>query len=102
LSWFRFFGTAIGAIAGLMGILSMGKTPWAVGIAVFSTTLLCYSLNLRESYRLAGATSVIVILASHLNPAGFAFQRFIDVTIGILIALLVSLLVFPRKTLTKG
>jgi uncharacterized membrane protein YgaE (UPF0421/DUF939 family) len=81
-----------------MDILSMGATPWSVGISVFLTTILCYTLDLRESYRLAGVTSVIVILASKLNPAGFALQRFIDVSIGILIALLVSMLVFPKKS----
>jgi uncharacterized membrane protein YgaE (UPF0421/DUF939 family) len=98
LSWFRFVGTAVGAITGLASVLVIGATPWAVGIAIFSTTVLSYALNMKESYRLAGATAAIVILASKLNPTRFAFQRFMDVSIGILIALLVSILNISRKT----
>jgi uncharacterized membrane protein YgaE (UPF0421/DUF939 family) len=40
-----------------------------------------------------------VILASRTNPGEFALQRFTDVSVGILIALLVSILIFPEKHL---
>lgn len=102
LSWFRFAGTAIGATIGLMGVLLLGATPWAIGIAILLTILLCHALNLKESYRLAGATAAIVILASRMNPAEFALQRFIDVSVGILIALLVSMLIFPEQHLRSS
>lgn len=102
LSWLRFVGTAIGAIMGLIWILLLGSTPWSVGIAILVTTVVCSILNLPESYRLAGVTAAIVILASGMNPAGFALQRFIDVSVGILIALLVSILIFPEKHLPSS
>ncbi len=97
LSWFRFAGTAIGAVLGLICVFLLGATPWSVGIAILVTTLVCTGLHLPESYRLASATAAIVILASQTNPAEFAFQRFLDVSVGILIALLVSILIFPEK-----
>jgi uncharacterized membrane protein YgaE (UPF0421/DUF939 family) len=99
LSWFRFAGTAIGAVVGLVSVLVLGATPWSIGIAILTTTLVCTVLNLPESYRLAGVTAAIVILASRTNPGEFALQRFTDVSVGILIALLVSILIFPEKHL---
>lgn len=102
LSWFRFAGTAIGAIMGLIWILLLGSTPWSVGIAILITTVICSVLNLPESYRLASVTAAIVILASHTHPVSFAFQRFTDVSVGILIALLVSILIFPEKHIGEG
>lgn len=102
LSWFRFAGTAIGAIMGLIWTLLLGANSWAVGIAILVTILLCNLLKLPESYRLAGVTAAIVILAGGTNPSEFALQRFTDVSVGILIALLVSILIFPEQHLRSG
>jgi uncharacterized membrane protein YccC len=52
-------------------------------------------LRLKDAYRLAGVTCAIVLLVFYGNPWESAFQRTLDVSIGIVVALGVTLLVFP-------
>jgi uncharacterized membrane protein YccC len=89
----RFIGTAIGFLA----------SPWRRHPAVFAATILvalvlCGLLNLRNSSRLAGVTITIVMLVerngSHWT---IALDRVLEVVVGILVALAVSVLVLPRR-----
>jgi uncharacterized membrane protein YccC len=93
----RFIGTAIGAILGFLA------SPWRRHPAVFAATILvalvvCGLLNLKNSSRLAGVTITIVMLVerngSHWT---IALDRVIEVMLGILVALAVSVLVLPRR-----
>jgi uncharacterized membrane protein YccC len=93
----RFLGTAIGALLGVIGVTLLGKSAGAVAIVLMLTILLCAYLKLEESYRLASVTVAIVMLAGGSEPLLFGFQRFLDVSVGILIALLVSIVVLPSR-----
>jgi uncharacterized membrane protein YccC len=93
----RFIGTAIGAVLGFLA------SPWRRHPAVFAATILvalvlCGLLNLRNSSRLAGVTITIVMLVerngSHWT---IALDRVLEVVVGILVALAVSVLVLPRR-----
>jgi uncharacterized membrane protein YgaE (UPF0421/DUF939 family) len=88
----RFAGTALGAF---MGGLIASYLP--AGIVVFAATLfvtglICLALGLdRTAYRFAGITEVIVMLVVRERVAWIiATHRFIEVSLGILVALIVT------------
>jgi uncharacterized membrane protein YccC len=95
----RFFGTVIGALLGYLATI----TPWANWAVTYSVTvmaalLLCAALRLKNSSRLAAITLTIV-MATH-SPGShwsIALERFLEVNLGIVIALSVSNFVLPRR-----
>jgi hypothetical protein len=80
----RLAGTAIGAGLGGLLVALWGSHVWALGAAATLTVWSCAVLGLRDSYRLASAT--------------VALHRFLEVAVGILVALLVTLLMWPSRT----
>src|SRR5262249_50224592 len=88
----RIAGTALGAfIAGLVGsYLPPGIIVF--GVTLFLTGLICLALRLdRAAYRFAGITEVIVMLVARPQTARIiALHRFIEVSLGIATALLVT------------
>lgn len=96
----RFIGTTIGALLGFLGSL-VGPQPEIYGLTVLIAMVLCGLLNLKESSRLAGVTITIVMMVQQHGPRlshwNIALNRFLEVLIGIVVALLVSALVLPRR-----
>src|SRR5271165_5446398 len=92
----RFIGTAIGAVLGFIA------SPWRRHPAVYAATILvalvlCGLLNLKNSSRLAGVTITIVMLVERSGSHWtIALDRVMEVVLGIVVALAVSLLVLPR------
>jgi uncharacterized membrane protein YgaE (UPF0421/DUF939 family) len=88
----RFFGTALGALAG--GIVASYFRPHLLvfGVTVFILGLLCALPLLDHSaYCFGGVTLAIVMLVPRTDPAWLiAFHRFAEVTIGIVVALLLA------------
>ena len=94
----RFAGTAIGAGLGGLFVKLWGSNAWAFGAAATVTVWICASLGLRDSYRLASATVAIVMLTSRAgSPWAVALHRFLEVALGILVALLITLLMWPSR-----
>lgn len=92
-SWGRLIGTAIGAVAGAVFVLLCGSHLWSFGLAATLTALLCAVLSLDQSYRLACVTVAIVMLIhSAESPWRVGLYRFLEVSLGIVVALLVSAL----------
>jgi len=93
----RLIGTAIGAVLGFLAS-PWRRHPVAFAITILVALVLCGLLNLRNSARLAGVTITIVMLVdrngSHWT---IALDRVVEVVMGILIALAVSLVVLPRR-----
>ncbi len=106
--WSRLAGTAVGAIFGILAAMALGQGWLAVGLAVFATITICTLVpHLRDSARVAGITAVIVILAGHPGeaPAWLGLFRFIEISVGIVTALVISTVVFPsraREALDRG
>ena len=99
-SWTRLAGTAIGAVAGALAAHWGGQSFLSVGLAVFATLAVCAAISrLRESSRVAGITAVIVILAGHPGTSALTMgmDRFIEISIGIVTALVVSAVVLPSR-----
>jgi uncharacterized membrane protein YccC len=93
----RIIGTLIGAIFGFSFSL-FGTLPWNYILAVLSAMVVCGLLGLRTSSRLAGVTITIVMLVqSATSHWTVALHRVEEVFLGILVALIVSTLVFPDR-----
>ena len=90
-SWQRFVGTAIGAALGAL-IATYFPVNWEVYFAaIFFCGILCAILRIKESYRIAAITLSIVLLITHGSPPWMvALHRFIEVSIGIAVALLIT------------
>jgi uncharacterized membrane protein YccC len=93
----RLLGTVIGAILGF-SCTQFGVLPWSYILAVLAAVIICGLLGLRNSSRLAGVTITIVMLvgegSSHWT---IALDRVCQVLLGIVVALLISTLVFPDR-----
>ena len=91
LAWQRFAGTALGAFLGAV-IATYFHSNWIVyGAGIFVCGLLSSILGIGSAYRFAAITLSIVLLISHTRPPGIvAIDRFIEVSLGIAVALLVT------------
>jgi Fusaric acid resistance protein family len=99
-SWIRFAATAIGAAVSIPFVAYFDQNLVMFGVAAFITVLLCTVLHLEEGLRLAAVTVAITLLTPHTGrPWVPAFNRFLEVSFGILIALLVAELVWPSSAL---
>ena len=99
-SWQRFVGTALGAALGAL-IATFFKVTWIIyGAGIFLCGILCAALRIKESYRIAAITLSIVLLITHGSaPWMVALHRFIEVSIGIAVALLITTLwKVPQET----
>jgi len=92
----RILGTLIGAVLGFAFSL-FWTLPWNFILAVFVAIVICGLLGLRSSSRLAGVTIAIVMLVQASSHKALAFDRVLQVMLGILVALAVSTLVFPDR-----
>ncbi|HKU24507.1 MAG TPA: FUSC family protein [Candidatus Sulfotelmatobacter sp.] len=91
LAWQRFAGTAIGAFLGAL-IASYPHQNWAVyGGGIFVCGIVSFILRVGAAYRFAAiALSIVVLIAHNNSPWTVALHRFIEVSLGIAVALLVS------------
>lgn len=102
----RLAGTAVGAVVGgvFMAIFGANLTGFALAVAV--AFFLCDSLRLAESQRLATVTVAIIMVIPANNSAWIvAGHRFAEVALGIVIALAVSLVLWPnhaRRSVRQG
>ncbi|HEY6337595.1 MAG TPA: FUSC family protein [Candidatus Sulfotelmatobacter sp.] len=100
LAWQRFAGTAVGAIVGAL-TASFFHPNWLVyGVGIFVCGIFCALLRLGTAYRFAAITLSIVLLIAHgRSPWIVATHRFVEVSLGIAVALLVTL-VWPMPIST--
>jgi len=98
---YRFTGTAIGAIIGILGILIFPPTPIYTLIAIFLGTGLCAYLTRYDArYRMAAITVAIVFLTSlgEDDRIVFTLLRVAEIGIGVLCATTISVVLWPRRT----
>jgi len=91
LAWQRFAGTALGAFLGAL-IARYFHPTWVVyGIGIFVCGVLSSILRLGSAYRFAAIALTIVLLITHDRPPWVvATHRFLEVSLGIAVALLVA------------
>jgi len=93
LGWQRFVGTALGAAVGA-AIASFFHPNWIVyGAGIFVCGILSALLRIGTAYRFAAITLSIVLLTTHGRPPlSVATHRFAEVSLGIAVALVLTLL----------
>jgi uncharacterized membrane protein YgaE (UPF0421/DUF939 family) len=97
VAWQRFAGTALGAALGALIATFFPSTALVYAAAVFLCGVLCALLRLRSAYRFAAITLSIILLIAHERPAWIvASHRFVEVSLGIAVALAVAQL-WPNR-----
>lgn len=97
-SWTRLAGTAVGAIVGAVFIVMWGANTMAFACAVAIAFYLCSILKLGESQRLSTVTVAILMLIGRTSSVWIiALHRFLEVSIGILVAMLISFVLWPSR-----
>jgi len=91
LAWQRFAGTALGAALGALIATFLPATALVYAVAIFLCGVLCALLRFRGAYRFAAITLSIVLLIAHQSPAWIvSWHRFVEVSVGIAVALAVA------------
>ena len=98
LAWQRFAGTAMGAALGAV-LATYEPNNWMVyGVGIFLCGVLTSIARHGGAYRFAAITLSIVLLIAHTRPAWVvAMHRFVEVSLGIAVALLVTV-IWPLPT----
>ena len=98
VSWQRLIGTALGAVVGAILAIYFGRNVVIFGTGVFVLGLLSALVRSdRSAYRFAGVTLAIVLLIPRSgSPWQTALHRCAEVFIGIVVALLLTVL-WPDK-----
>jgi uncharacterized membrane protein YgaE (UPF0421/DUF939 family) len=91
LAWQRFVGTALGAAVGAL-IATFFPPNWMVyAMGIFVCGVLSAVLRLGNAYRFAAITVTIILLIAHVRaPWIVAVHRFVEVSLGIAVALLIA------------
>jgi len=91
LAWQRFAGTALGAVIGALIATFFSSSALVYAVAIFLCGVLCALLRFRGAYRFAAITLSIILLIAHTHPAWIvASHRFVEVSVGIAVALVVA------------
>jgi uncharacterized membrane protein YgaE (UPF0421/DUF939 family) len=87
----RIAATALGALAGALVATFFPGNLFVFAAAVFVVGLLCATFRMEKTaYRYASITLAIIVLIPRSNPAWIiALHRFLEVSVGILVALAV-------------
>ncbi len=103
LSVERIVATAVGASVGALESNYFGANLAAFMLAIFFIGVLSFGFRLeRTAYRYASVTLAIIVLIPRANPACIvALHRFIEVSVGIIVALLV-VAIWPERSPTAA
>ncbi len=100
----RLAGTAIGSLIGLLTAMVWHQWIVVFALGVLIVMMLCTALHLQNAGRLAGVAVAIIVLIPHNEPIWYiAWERFLEVSFGIVVSLAVALAwtkigsMFPAK-----
>ena len=95
----RIIGTAIGVFLGWLTFHIWQGHYLVYGLAVAVCIFVCSALAFDKAGRLAAvALSIVVLVKIDGGPTQAAIARFLEVGLGIVVALAVTLLVFPPRS----
>ncbi|BAD78463.1 unknown protein [Synechococcus elongatus PCC 6301] len=100
----RLQGTVIGGSCSTLVGLLLGFSPLSAGLSVFLSLACCLTAGLNDALRLAGLTSLIVQSSFALGvsqPWLVGLGRFTSVLVGVTIAFIISLLLWPQPALRQ-
>lgn len=93
----RLLGTALGALCGPIFVLWFGDSLAVVGSAIAALIFVCYVVGYTEAAKLAGYVAGLVVLDHSQAPWSYARDRFVETSLGIVLAIVVSLLIPERR-----
>jgi uncharacterized membrane protein YccC len=98
----RLVGSVCGALVGAVTAMVLpAHTPLAVGLAlVVAVGPLAMLTAFAPNYRIAPITAIIVLMgtgAATLGPFGFALDRVLEITLGSVVGVVVSVLIVPAR-----
>ncbi len=94
----RLLGTALGAAAGPLFVLALGDSLPVVGAAIVTLIFVCYVAGYGEAAKLAGYVAGLVVLDHSDAPWTYARDRFVETSLGIVLAIVMSLLIPERAS----
>lgn len=90
-AWQRFVGTALGATLGAVIATFIGRSAMIYAVGILFCGIFAAVCRAWSAYRVAAITFSIVVLISRGPAWVFAWHRFLEVSLGIAVALLVLL-----------
>lgn len=90
LALHRIVATVVGAICGALLTLLLPAGPLAVGFSILVAMLACQLVQIPDAAKVAGFICGILVLEHSAEPWLNAFARFVETTLGVVVALLVS------------
>uniref|UniRef100_B0SXE3 Fusaric acid resistance protein conserved region n=1 Tax=Caulobacter sp. (strain K31) TaxID=366602 RepID=B0SXE3_CAUSK len=96
----RFMGTVVGALAGAGAAMLHARWPEAGGpILVVTAALLAFLAAVRPAFKVAPVTAVIMLIGTttHMDPLVAAFLRTAEITVGSVVGIAATLLIFPAR-----
>jgi uncharacterized membrane protein YgaE (UPF0421/DUF939 family) len=98
LGWQRFVGTALGAVLGAAMATFFHPTAAVYAIGIVLCGLLAWLLRVGGAYRFAAITlSIILLIPRARAPWITAWHRFLEVSLGIAVALVLTALWPPAR-----
>lgn len=96
----RLAGTIVGVTV-VAGLLAFSPTPaWTVAVAALSLGLAAFGATRLYGLAVVGITGSALFSVALTSPAGFdPWARFVDTVLGCAVALVVSVLLWPRRGL---
>jgi uncharacterized membrane protein YgaE (UPF0421/DUF939 family) len=97
LGWQRFVGTALGAVLGVALATFFHPSALVYGLGILACGVLAWLLRVGAAYRFAAiALSIILLIPRARAPWITGWHRFLEVSLGIAVALVVTT-VWPRR-----
>lgn len=96
----RFLGTVVGALAGAVAAYFHSRWPQFGGLILCVTVaLLAFVVTIRPSLKAAPVTAVIMLIGTttHMDPLIAAGLRVAEITVGSLVGVAATLLIFPAR-----
>lgn len=91
LGWQRFVGTALGAVLGALIATFFRPNAWVYAVGMVVCGLLAWRLRVGGAYRFAAITlSIILLIPRDRAPWIAGWHRFLEVSLGIAVALVVT------------
>lgn len=93
----RLLGSIVGVAFGGLALALVGSGPWQMFLAIFVSYVVAGLVGLADGARVAALGALAVVIAPIGGPLHSAVFRFLDIAVGAVIALAVTLVVYPRR-----